>query len=158
MRDILIRKYILDILLVVIVVSLLTWFWFGPYQSKVRIRESLMSNNLAFNKDISYSGFDNISLSNNKITKDLVVTNDSDKLVSFVISFDNLTNNKNNYINYIITDDEGYSSDIRCLSTDGYILENSIDVSDTKNYKITIWSDSLDINGNLELILMPVYA
>ena len=50
MRDILIRKYILDILLVVIVVSLLTWFWFGPYQSKVRIRESLMSNNLAFNK------------------------------------------------------------------------------------------------------------
>ena len=94
MRNILIRKYILDILLVVIVVSLLTWFWFGPYQSKVRIRESLMSNNLAFNKDISYSGFDNISLSNNKITKDLVVTNDSDKTVSFIISFDNLTNNK----------------------------------------------------------------
>ena len=95
MRNILIRKYILDILLVVIVVSLLTWFWFGPYQSKVRIRESLMSNNLAFNKDISYSGFNTrSSVSNNKITKDLVVTNDSDKTVSFIISFDNLTNNK----------------------------------------------------------------
>ena len=158
MKDMLIRKYILDILLVVVVVSLLTWFWFGPYQSKVRIRESLMSNNLAFNKDISYSGFDSISLNNNRITKDLVVTNDSDKLVSFVISFDNLTNNKNNYINYIIIDDEGYSSDVRCLSTNGYILENNIDSFDTKNYKITIWSDNLDINGNLELILKPVYA
>ena len=158
MKDMLIRKYILDILLVVVVVSLLTWFWFGPYQSKVRIRESLMSNNLAFNKDISYSGFDSISLNNNRITKDLVVTNDSDKLVSFVISFDNLTNNKNNYINYIIIDDEGYSSDVRCLSTNGYILENNIDSYDTKNYKITIWSDNLDINGNLELILKPVYA
>ena len=158
MKDMLIRKYILDILLVVVVVSLLTWFWFGPYQSKVRIRESLMSNNLAFNKDISYSGFDSISLNNDRITKDLVVTNDSDKLFSFVISFDNLTNNKNNYINYIITDDEGYSSDVRCLSTNGYILENNIDSYDTKNYKITIWSDNLDINGNLELILKPVYA
>ena len=157
MKDMLIRKYILDILLVVVVVSLLTWFWFGPYQSKVRIRESLMSNNLAFNKDISYSGFDSISLNNDRITKDLVVTNDSDKLFSFVISFDNLTNNKNNYINYIITDDEGYSSDVRCLSTNGYILENN-DSIDTKNYEITIWSDNLDINGNLELILKPVYA
>ena len=43
-RDLLIRKYIIDIVFVVVVISLLTWFWFGPYQHKVRIRESLITN------------------------------------------------------------------------------------------------------------------
>ena len=50
-RDLLIRKYIIDIVFVVVVISLLTWFWFGPYQHKVRIRESLMANNIEFNKE-----------------------------------------------------------------------------------------------------------
>lgn len=45
-KEQLIRKYIINIFLVVIVISLLTWFWFGPYKSKIRIRESLMPNNI----------------------------------------------------------------------------------------------------------------
>ena len=84
-RDLLIRKYIIDIVFVVVVISLLTWFWFGPYQHKVRIRESLMANNIEFNKDIAYTGFDYIDISSNNVTKDLTVSNDSDKEISFII-------------------------------------------------------------------------
>ena len=90
-RNLLIRKYIIDIIFVVVVISLLTWFWFGPYQHKVRIRESLEANNIDFNKDIAYTGFDYLELSSNKITKDLTVTNDSDEEISFIINFNNLT-------------------------------------------------------------------
>ncbi len=103
-RDLLIRKYIIDIIFVVVVISLLTWFWFGPYQHKVRIKESLMANNIEFNKDITYSGFDSLEISSNKITKYLTVTNDGNKDISFVIKFNNLTNDNNNYVSHILTD------------------------------------------------------
>jgi len=52
MRELLIKKYIIDIVFVVIGISFLTWFWFGPYQYKVRIKESLIVNKFEFNKDI----------------------------------------------------------------------------------------------------------
>ena len=153
-RDLLIRKYIIDIVFVVVVISLLTWFWFGPYQHKVRIRESLMANNIEFNKDIAYTGFDYIDISSNKVTKDLTVSNDSDKEISFIINFNNITNDKNNYINYILTDNEGYQTDIRNLSLDGYILENNLGNNETKTYTITMWTDdNEEINGNLNIIL-----
>ena len=155
-RELLIRKYIIDIIFVVVVISLLTWFWFGPYQHKVRIRESLMANNIEFNKDIAYTGFDYIDISSNKVTKDLTVSNDSDKEISFIINFNNITNDKNNYINYILTDNEGYQTDIRNLSLDGYILENNLGNNETKTYTITMWTDdNEEINGNLNIILNP---
>ena len=155
-RNLLIRKYIIDIIFVVVVISLLTWFWFGPYQHKVRIRESLEANNIEFNKDIAYTGFDYIDISSNKVTKDLTVSNDSDKEISFIINFNNITNDKNNYINYILTDNEGYQTDIRNLSLDGYILENNLGNNETKTYTITMWTDdSEDISGNLNIILNP---
>ena len=155
-RDLLIRKYIIDIVFVVVVISLLTWFWFGPYQHKVRIRESLMANNIEFNKDIAYTGFDYIDISSNKVTKNLTVSNDSDKEISFIINFNNITNDKNNYINYILTDNEGYQTDIRNLSLDGYILENNLGNNETKTYTITMWTDdNEEINGNLNIILNP---
>ncbi len=158
-RELLIRKYIIDIIFVVVVISLLTWFWFGPYQHKVRIRESLMANNIEFNKDIAYTGFDYIDISSNKITKDLIVSNDSDKEISFIINFNNLTSDNNNYISYILTDNEGYQSDIRNLSLDGYILENNLGNNETKTYTITMWTnDSEDISGNLNIILNPTMA
>ncbi len=158
-RDLLIRKYIIDIVFVVVVISLLTWFWFGPYQHKVRIRESLMANNIEFNKDIAYTGFDYIDISSNKVTKDLTVSNDSDKEISFIINFNNITNDKNNYINYILTDNEGYQTDIRNLSLDGYILENNLGNNETKTYTITMWTDdNEEINGNLNIILNPTMA
>ena len=158
-RELLIRKYIIDIIFVVVVISLLTWFWFGPYQHKVRIRESLMANNIEFNEDIAYTGFDYIDISSNKITKDLTVSNDSDKEISFIINFNNLSNDKNNYISYILTDNEGYQSDIRNLSLDGYILENNLGNNETKTYTITMWTnDSEDISGNLNIILNPTMA
>ena len=158
-RELLIRKYIIDIIFVVVVISLLTWFWFGPYQHKVRIRESLMANNIEFNEDIAYTGFDYIDISSNKITKDLTVSNDSDKEISFIINFNNLSNDKNNYISYILTDNEGYQSDIRNLSLDGYILENNLGNNETKTYTITMWTDdNEEINGNLNIILNPTMA
>ena len=158
-RDLLIRKYIIDIVFVVVVISLLTWFWFGPYQHKVRIRESLMANNIEFNKDIAYTGFDYIDISSNKVTKDLTVSNDSGKEISFIINFNNITNDKNNYINYILTDNEGYQTDIRNLSLDGYILENNLGNNETKTYTITMWTDdNEEINGNLNIILNPTMA
>ena len=158
-RDLLIRKYIIDIVFVVVVISLLTWFWFGPYQHKVRIRESLMANNIEFNKNIAYTGFDYIDISSNKVTKDLTVSNDSDKEISFIINFNNITNDKNNYINYILTDNEGYQTDIRNLSLDGYILENNLGNNETKTYTITMWTDdNEEINGNLNIILNPTMA
>lgn len=158
-RDLLIRKYIIDIVFVVVVISLLTWFWFGPYQHKVRIRESLMANNIEFNKDIAYTGFDYIDISSNKVTKNLTVSNDSDKEISFIINFNNITNDKNNYINYILTDNEGYQTDIRNLSLDGYILENNLGNNETKTYTITMWTDdNEEINGNLNIILNPTMA
>ena len=158
-RDLLIRKYIIDIVFVVVVISLLTWFWFGPYQHKVRIRESLRANNIEFNKDIAYTGFDYIDISSNKVTKDLTVSNDSDKEISFIINFNNITNDKNNYINYILTDNEGYQTDIRNLSLDGYILENNLGNNETKTYTITMWTDdNEEINGNLNIILNPTMA
>lgn len=156
MREVLIRKYIIDIIFIIVMISLLTWFWFGPYQHKVRIKESLMANNIEFNKDIVYSGFDYLELSTNKVTKDLTVTNDSDKEISFIINFNNLTNDKNNYINYIITDSDGYQSDIRNLSLDGYLLENNLKVNETKTYKVTMWiNNNEEINGNLNILLNP---
>lgn len=155
MQEVLVRKYIIDIVFVIVAVSLLTWFWFGPYQDKVRIKESLMASNIEFNKDISYSGFDYIELNSNRITKDLKVTNDGSKDISFIINFNNLTDNNNNYVNYIITDNEGYQSDIRNLSLDGYILENNIAPSETKTYKVIIWSDMENIDGNLNILLNP---
>lgn len=158
-RNLLIRKYIIDIIFIVVVISLLTWFWFGPYQHKVRIRESLMANNIEFNKDIAYTGFDYIDISSNKVTKDLTVSNDSDKEISFIINFNNITNDKNNYINYILTDNEGYQTDIRNLSLDGYILENNLGNNETKTYTITMWTDdNEEINGNLNIILNPTMA
>lgn len=158
-RDLLIRKYIIDIVFVVVVISLLTWFWFGPYQHKVRIRESLRANNIEFNKDIAYTGFDYIDISSNNVTKDLTVSNDSDKEISFIINFNNITNDNNNYISYILTDNEGYQTDIRNLSLDGYILENNLGNNETKTYTITMWTDdSEDISGNLNIILNPTMA
>ena len=158
-RDLLIRKYIIDIIFIVVVISLLTWFWFGPYQHKVRIKESLMANNIEFNKDITYSGFDSLEISSNKITKDLTVTNDGNKDISFVIKFNNLTNDNNNYVSFILTDNEGYQSDIRNLSLDGYILENNLGNNETKTYTITMWTDdSEDISGNLNIILNSTMA
>ena len=154
MREALIRKYIIDIVFVIVVISLLTWFWFGPYQHKVRIKESFMANNIEFNKDITYSGFDSLEISSNKITKDLTVTNDSGKDISFVIKFNNLTNDNNNYVNYILTDNEGYQTDIRNLSLDGGILENNLSNNETKTYTITMWTDdSENIDGDLSIYL-----
>ena len=154
MKDVLIRKYIMDIIFTVVVISLLTWFWFGPYQHKVRIRESLMSSNIEFNKDIAYSGFDYLDISSNKITKDLTVTNKGDKAISFIINFNNLTSDNNNYINYIVTDNDGYQSDIRNLALDGYILENNLDNNETKTYTITMWTnDNENIDGDLDIYL-----
>ena len=152
------RKYIIDMIFTIVVISLLTWFWFGPYQDKIRIKESLMENNIEFNKDIAYSGFDYLKVTSNKVTKDLKVTNDGNKEMNFIISFDNLTNDNNNYINYIITDNDGYQSDTRNLALDGYILENSLDTNETKTYQITIWSDNEEINGNLNILLNPILA
>lgn len=156
MKDVLIRKYIIDIIFIVVVISLLTWFWFGPYQHRVRIRESLMASNIEFNKDIDYSGFDYLDISSNKITKDLTVTNKGDKEISFVINFNNITNDNNNYINYILTDADDNQSDIRNLSLDGYILENNLGNNETKNYTIIMWTnDSKEISGNLNILLNP---
>lgn len=156
MKDVLIRKYIIDIIFIVVVISLLTWFWFGPYQHRVRIRESLMASNIEFNKDIDYSGFDYLDISSNKITKDLTVTNKGDKEISFVINFNNITNDNNNYINYILTDSDDNQSDIRNLSLDGYILENNLGNNETKNYTIIMWTnDSKEISGNLNILLNP---
>ena len=156
MKDVLIRKYIIDIIFIVVVISLLTWFWFGPYQHRVRIRESLMASNIEFNKDIDYSGFDYLDISSNKIIKDLTVTNKGDKEISFVINFNNITNDNNNYINYILTDADDNQSDIRNLSLDGYILENNLGKNETKNYTIIMWTnDSKEISGNLNILLNP---
>lgn len=153
MDNLLVRKYIIDIVFVIVVVSLLTWFWFGPYKDKVRIRESLEKNNIEFNDSISYNGFDSFSLDNNKITKEFSVTNNGDEEISYVVSFDNLTNDRNNYINYILTDSEGNVIE-RNLSLDGYILENNISPLETKDYKITLWYDDVNtIDGNLEIYL-----
>lgn len=156
MKDVLIRKYIIDIIFIVVVISLLTWFWFGPYQHRVRIKESLMASNIEFNKDIDYSGFDYLDISSNKITKDLTVTNKGDKEISFIINFNNITNDNNNYINYILTDADDNQSDIRNLALDGYILENNLGNNETKNYTIIMWTnDSKEISGNLNILLNP---
>ena len=156
MKDVLIRKYIIDGIFIVVVISLLTWFWFGPYLHRVRIRESLMASNIEFNKDIDYSGFDYLDISSNKIIKDLTVTNKGDKEISFVINFNNITNDNNNYINYILTDADDNQSDIRNLSLDGYILENNLGNNETKNYTIIMWTnDSKEISGNLNILLNP---
>ena len=87
-RDLLVRKYVIDIIFIIVVIALLTWFWFGPYQHKVRIKESLKVNDVYFNNDITYKGFDSLDLSSNKITKNLTVTNDGDEEISFIINFD----------------------------------------------------------------------
>lgn len=158
MNNLLVRKYIIDIAFIIVAVSLLTWFWFGPYKDKVRIRESLRDYNVEFNDNISYNGFDSFSLDNNKITKEFSVTNHGDEEISYVVSFDNLTNEKNNYVNYILTDSEGNVVE-RNLSLDGYILENNIRPLETKDYKITLWYDDVNtIDGNLEILLNPSIA
>ena len=158
MNNLLVRKYVIDIVFIIVVVSLLTWFWFGPYKDKVRIRESLRAYNVDFNDSISYSGFDSFSLDNNKITKEFSVTNNGDEDISYVVSFDNLTNEKNNFVNYILTDSEGNVIE-RNLSLDGYILENNISPLETKNYKITLWYNDVNtIDGNLEILLNPSMA
>lgn len=158
MNNLLVRKYVIDIVFIIVVVSLLTWFWFGPYKDKVRIRESLRAYNVDFNDSISYSGFDSFSIDNNKITKEFSVTNNGDEDISYVVSFDNLTNEKNNFVNYILTDSEGNVIE-RNLSLDGYILENNISPLETKNYKITLWYNDVNtIDGNLEILLNPSMA
>lgn len=158
MNNLLVRKYVIDIVFIIVVVSLLTWFWFGPYKDKVRIRESLQAYNVDFNDSISYSGFDSFSLDNNKVTKEFSVTNNGDEDISYVVSFDNLTNEKNNFVNYILTDSEGNVIE-RNLSLDGYILENNISPLETKNYKITLWYNDVNtIDGNLEILLNPSMA
>ncbi len=149
------RQYITDIILIIVIISTLTWFWFGPCKNRIRIKESLMANNISFNKNIDYNGFGYLEITDKKITKELNITNNGTKSIDFIISYNNLNNNdKNNYINYVITDNEGYQSDIKSLSLDGYILENNIAKNETKKYTITIWSDSnLQISGNLEVII-----
>ena len=52
MNNLLVREYVIDIVFIIVVVSLLTWFWFGPYKDKVRIRESLRAYNVDFNDSI----------------------------------------------------------------------------------------------------------
>lgn len=157
-KNLLIRRYIIDIIFTVVAISLITWLWFGPYQSKVRIRESLLANNIEFNKKIAYSGFDYLDIDTDKTTKDLTVSNNSDKEISFIINFNNLVDDNNNHINYVIIDDEGYQSNVRNLSLDGYILENNIGSNETKNYKIVIWSNDVEITGKLDILLNPTMA
>lgn len=155
MENELIKKYIFNIIFTFVVITVLTFLWFGPYKSKVRIKESLMAYNIDFNKSLKYKGFDYLELSNKKITKDLVVENTSSDINSYIISFDNYTNSDNNYINYYITDSEGNRSSVRSLNLDGFILENKIKGKEKKNYTITMWSD-YNIEGNLKLLLNPV--
>ncbi len=155
MENELIKKYIFNIIFTFIVITVLTFLWFGPYKSKVRIKESLMAYNIDFNKSLKYKGFDYLELSNKMITKDLVVENTSSDINSYIISFDNYTNSDNNYINYYITDSEGNRSSVRSLNLDGFILENKIKGKEKKNYTITMWSD-YNIEGNLKLLLNPV--
>ena len=155
MENELIKKYIFNIIFTFIVITVLTFLWFGPYKSKVRIKEALMAYNIDFNKSLKYKGFDYLELSNKMITKDLVVENTSSDINSYIISFDNYTNSDNNYINYYITDSEGNRSSVRSLNLDGFILENKIKGKEKKNYTITMWSD-YNIEGNLKLLLNPV--
>ena len=155
MENELIKKYIFNIIFTFIVITVLTFLWFGPYKSKVRIKESLMAYNIDFNKSLKYKGFDYLELSNKMITKDLVVENTSSDINSYIISFDNYTNSDNNYINYYITDSEGNRSSVRSLNLDGFILANKIKGKEKKNYTITMWSD-YNIEGNLKLLLNPV--
>lgn len=155
MENELIKKYIFNIIFTFVVITVLTFLWFGPYKSKVRIKESLMAYNIDFNKSLKYKGFDYLELSNKKITKDLVVENTSSDINSYIISFDNYTNSDNNYINYYITDSEGNRSSVRSLNLDGFILANKIKGKEKKNYTITMWSD-YNIEGNLKLLLNPV--
>ena len=155
MENELIKKYIFNIIFTFVVITVLTFLWFGPYKSKVRIRESLMAYNIDFNKSLKYKGFDYLELSNKMITKDLEVENTSSDINSYIISFDNYTNSDNNYISYYITDSEGNRSSVRNLNLDGFILENKIKGKEKKNYTITMWSD-YNIEGNLKLLLNPV--
>ncbi len=48
-RDFLVKKYIINIIFIIATTILLTWFWFGPYQHKVRIKESLQDSNIKIN-------------------------------------------------------------------------------------------------------------
>ncbi len=158
MRNLLIRKYIIDIILVFTVVLFLTWFWFGPYKDKVRLRESLMANNISFNNNIKYKGFDSLNISNNIITKDLEVTNTGNESINFVISLNSIDYDKNNYINYIIIDNNNEKSSVRSLALDGYILENKINSNETKKYKIIMWTlDDLKLESKLDISLVPTY-
>lgn len=157
-REQLIRKYITNIILVVIVVILLTWFWFGPCKNRVRIRESLEANNVAFNKNIKYEGFDYVELSSKETIKNLVITNDTEENINILIGFNGTYQNENNYISYTITDSEGNESSIRNLALDGYILENKIASGETKEYQVRIWCNDKNISGNFALILNPTLA
>ena len=150
-REQIIKKYITDIILTIIVVGALTWFWFGPCKNRVRIKESLEASNVAFNTKIETEGFGYLDISNDKLAKKLVVTNNTAKQREIFITFNSA---KNNYINYIITDNEGNESSVRTLSLDGYILENKIEKGETKEYTITLWTDNnTNLGGNLELLL-----
>ena len=92
-----------------------------------------------------------LDISNDKLAKKLVVTNNTAKQREIFITFNSA---KNNYINYIITDNEGNESSVRTLSLDGYILENKIEKGETKEYTITLWTDNnTNLGGNLELLL-----
>ena len=150
-REQIIKKYVTDIILVIIIVGALTWFWFGPCKNRVRIKESLEASNVAFNTKIETEGFGYLDVSNDKLTRNLVVTNNTDNQRVIFITFNSA---KNNYINYIITDSEGNESSVRTLSLDGYILENTVASGETKQCTITLWTDNdTNLDGNLELLL-----
>ena len=153
MEKILIRKYITDIILIIAVVSFLTYVWFNIFDAKI-LRESLQENNLTYNNLIAYNGFDYLELDNNYLTKNLEVINKSNKKTSFIISFKNLSNIPNNYIYYKLTDSNGYESDLKTMSLDGYILENNIKAETKKKYKIILYADK-NIKGNLSITLNP---
>ena len=157
-REQLIRKYISNIILVIILVTLLTWFWFGPCKNRVRIKESLEANNVAFNKNIKYEGFDYVELSSKETTKSLIITNNTEENIDILISFNSAYQNENNYISYTITDSEGNESSIRNLALAGYMLENKIASGETKEYQVKIWCNAKNLSGNFALILNSTLA
>ncbi len=158
-----IKRRVSNIIYTMVIIGVLTWLWWGPYQDKVRMRESLQQH-LNQTSELTTEGLDAVVINDKTTKKTITIKNDGTSDNRYTIAFmvtdgiNDQNTNKNNYILYSVIDSTGSQSEPRSLSLDGGMITNKIAAHQEEQYEILLWSNENDINlqGKLALIANPI--
>ena len=156
-----VRRIILDIVCVVLIVTILTFLWWGPYQDKIRVKTSLQQE-ATKESPLVTNDLDIVAISQEKTHQMVQVVNEGDTSNSYMIQFmveqgkNDPNTIQNNYVMYSIVTDN-YVSEPRNLSLDGYMLTSTLLPGEEKEYEIILWSNNPELQLDGQLAVLPHY-